>query len=169
MDMNIMRMQGRAKMMRTIKFTGKGKIAVKPDMIRLYVNKEELCKEYEDRGGIDFKCLCTSENIRRKRLYSKEDGCFQSNSNLVRKVITLSNKVYVDVLAEFSKDGLLIPKEITWEDGRKYEITRVKDKRRAASTRAGGVGERYTCVVDGKEIFLFYEDNNMWFMERAGA
>ena len=34
----------------------------------------------------------------------------------------MSNKVYVDVLAEFSKDGLLIPKEITWEDGRKYEI-----------------------------------------------
>ena len=127
----------------------------------------EICKMVG--GGIDFKCLCTSENIRRKRLYSKEDGCFQSNSNLVRKVITLSNKVYVDVLAEFSKDGLLIPKEITWEDGRKYEITRVKDKRRAASTRAGGVGERYTCVVDGKEIFLFYEDNNMWFMERAGA
>ena len=123
----------------------------------------------DGRGGIDFKCLCTSENIRRKRLYSKEDGCFQSNSNLVRKVITLSNKVYVDVLAEFSKDGLLIPKEITWEVGRKYEITRVKDKRRAASTRAGCVGERYTCVVDGKEIFLFYEDNNMWFMERAGA
>ena len=83
----------------------------------------------------------------------------------MRKVITLSNKVYVDVLAEFSKDGLLIPKEITWEDGRKYEITRVKDKRRAASTRAGGVGERYTCVVAGKEIFLFYENNNMWFME----
>lgn len=81
----------------------------------------------------------------------------------------MSNKVYVDVLAEFSKDGLLIPKEITWEDGRKYEITRVKDKCRAASTRAGGVGDRYTCVVDGKEIFLFYEDNNMWFMERAGA
>ena len=77
----------------------------------------------------------------------------------------MSNKVYVDVLAEFSKDGLLIPKEITWEDGRKYEITRVKDKRRAASTRAGGVGERYTCVVAGKEIFLFYENNNMWFME----
>lgn len=126
----------------------------------------EICKMV---GGIDFKCLCTSENIRRKRLYSKEDGCSQSNSNLVRKVIILSNKVYVDVLAEFSKDGLLIPKEITWEDGRKYEITRVKDKRRAASTRAGGVGERYTCVVDGKEIFLFYEDNNMWFMERAGA
>ena len=56
----------------------------------------------------------------------------------------MSNKVYVDVLAEFSKDGLLIPKEITWEDGRKYEITRVKDKRRAASTRAGG-GRAVSC------------------------
>lgn len=32
----------------TFNFTGKGKIAVKPDKIRLYVNKEELCKEYED-------------------------------------------------------------------------------------------------------------------------
>ena len=29
----------------------------------------------DGRGGIDFKCLCTSENIRRKSLYSKEDEC----------------------------------------------------------------------------------------------
>lgn len=46
--MNIMRMKGRAKMMRTIKVTGKGKIEVKPDMIRLYVNTEGIYKEYED-------------------------------------------------------------------------------------------------------------------------
>lgn len=46
--MNIMRMKGRAKMMRTIKVTGKGKIAVKPDMIRIYVDMEGLCKEYEE-------------------------------------------------------------------------------------------------------------------------
>ena len=39
-------------MMRTIKVTGKGKIAVKPDMIRLFVNKEELCHEYEDLRDI---------------------------------------------------------------------------------------------------------------------
>lgn len=31
-------------------------------------------------------------------------------------MITLSNKVYVDVLAEFSKDGLLIPKEKTLKE-----------------------------------------------------
>ena len=48
MGMNIMRMKGRAKMMRTIRVTGKGKIAVKQDKIRLYVNKEGLCQEYEE-------------------------------------------------------------------------------------------------------------------------
>lgn len=40
----------------------------------------------------------------------------------MRKVITLSNKVYVDVLAEFSKDGLIISKEITREDDRRKRI-----------------------------------------------
>jgi len=80
-----------------------------------------------------------------------------------------TQKVYVDVIAEFTADGVLLPRQITWEDGRKYEITRIKSKRRAASTRAGGVGEKYVCVVGGRDVSLFYEDNNMWFMERAGA
>lgn len=34
----------------------------------------------------------------------------------------MSNKVYVDVLAEFSKDGLIISKEITREDDRRKRI-----------------------------------------------
>ena len=81
----------------------------------------------------------------------------------------MDNKVYVDVTAEFSKEGVLVPKSFRWEDGQVYEIERVKDVRRAASLKAGGVGMRYTCVIDGQEKHLFYEDNNMWFMERAGA
>lgn len=81
----------------------------------------------------------------------------------------MGNKVYVDVTAEFSKDGDLVPKSFRWEDGQVYEIERIKDVRRAASLKAGGVGMRYTCVIDGQEKYLFYEDNNMWFMEKAGA
>jgi hypothetical protein len=81
----------------------------------------------------------------------------------------MGNKVYVDVTAEFSKDGDLVPKSFRWEDGQVYEIERVKDVRRAASLKAGGVGMRYTCVIGGQEKYLFYEDSNMWFMERAGA
>ena len=74
-------------------------------------------------------------------------------------------KVYVDVTARFSKDGRLTPTSVTWTDGHVYEIQRVKDIRRAASLKAGGVGIRYTCVIDGRESYLFYEDNNMWFVE----
>ena len=58
-----------------------------------------------------------------------------------------SNKVYVDVVAKFSRDGVLLPVEITWEDGKKYEISWVKDKRKAASTKAGGVGERSMKII----------------------
>ena len=79
------------------------------------------------------------------------------------------NKVYVDVTAEFSAEGVLTPKSFRWADGNVYEIQKIKDVRRAASLKAGGVGMRYTCVVNGRDSFLYYEDNNMWFMERAEA
>ncbi|MDD3137656.1 MAG: hypothetical protein PHX08_01610 [Lachnospiraceae bacterium] len=76
-----------------------------------------------------------------------------------------SSKVYVDVNATFSKDGRLIPKSFIWTDGHLYEIQKVKDVSRAASRKAGGVGIRYTCIIDGRESHLYYEDNNMWFVE----
>jgi hypothetical protein len=76
-----------------------------------------------------------------------------------------AGKVYVDVTALFSKDGRLIPINLIWENGHVYEIQSIKDIRRAASLKAGGVGTRYTCVIDGKQSYLYYEDNNMWFVE----
>ena len=76
-----------------------------------------------------------------------------------------SSKVYVNVMAEFTNDGRLLPRSFIWMDGHVYEIQKVTDVRRAASLKAGGAVIRYTCIVDGKESHLFYEDNNMWFME----
>ena len=82
------------------------------------------------------------------------------------KEIMKEIKVYVDVKARISKEGKLVPLSIIWTDGSEYEIQCVKDVRRAASLRAGGAGIRYTCMIAGKESHLFYEDNNMWFVER---
>ncbi len=76
-----------------------------------------------------------------------------------------NSKVYVNVMAEFTKDGRLLPKSFMWKDGHIYEIQKVKDIRRAASLKAGGVELRYTCIVEGRESHLYYEDNNLWFME----
>lgn len=65
------------------------------------------------------------------------------------------SKIYVDVMAEFTRDGNLIPKSLKWTDGVRYEIDRVTDIRRAASLKAGGAGMRYTCIIGGtKEILI---------------
>ena len=39
----------------------------------------------------------------------------------------------------------------------------------SAAVAAGIMAERshHRVVVDGKEVYLFYEDNNMWFMEKS--
>lgn len=74
-------------------------------------------------------------------------------------------KVYVAVSADFSPEGRILPRILTWEDGERYEIDRVKDIQRAASLRAGGVGLRYRIQIQGKESYIWLEDGNKWFVE----
>ena len=86
-------------------------------------------------------------------------------------------KVYVQVRVDFREDGVMLPREIVWEDGVTYEIDRVLDIRQAAAMRAGGQGDRYTVSIRGKKSFLFFErsasqsGNNIgrWFVERKTA
>lgn len=76
-------------------------------------------------------------------------------------------KVYVDVTAEFSSDGTIIPLSFVWDDGRKYEIDRIVDIRPSASLKAGGFGLRYTIRVRGRESYMWLENGGKrWFMER---
>ena len=76
-------------------------------------------------------------------------------------------KVYVSVCAEFS-DGRLTPLSFVWEDGKRYNVDWVLDVRPAASLKAGGLGIRYTCLVCGKQVNL-YREEDLWFMERNGS
>ena len=83
-------------------------------------------------------------------------------------------KVYVAVKAEFSEEGIMLPRELTWEDGTRYEIDRVLDIRQAAAMKAGGQGDRYTVRIKGKQSYLFFERSTnqtgnqlgRWFVER---
>ena len=83
-------------------------------------------------------------------------------------------KVYVGVQADFREDGVMLPREITWEDGRKFPIDRVVDIRQAASLKAGGQGDRYTVIINGRESYLYFERSasltgpniGRWFVER---
>ena len=73
-------------------------------------------------------------------------------------------KVYVGVESYTDEAGHTLPRQIIWEDGRRFEIQKVLDERRAASLRAGGNGVRYTCLINGQTAFLFFEGPR-WFVD----
>lgn len=83
-------------------------------------------------------------------------------------------KVYVVVKASFDSEGRLTPTSVIWDDGREYVIDKVTDIQQSAAQRAGGQGDRYTIIVNGRQTYLFFErsaamtGNNIgrWFVER---
>lgn len=76
----------------------------------------------------------------------------------------MSHKRYVEVDALFTSDGRVLPQRIRWESGTVYEVDRILDVRRAAATKAGGCGLRYTCRIRGQQTYLFL-DEDRWFVE----
>ena len=46
-------------------------------------------------------------------------------------------KVYVDVLEDRLKDGTILPRAISWEDGATYMIDPIMDRRKATSLKCG--------------------------------
>lgn len=73
-------------------------------------------------------------------------------------------KTYVEVTARFTAEGEILPIKILWKDGRSFFIDKLLDIRPAASLKAGGAGIRYTCRIDGRQSYLFLEENR-WFVE----
>ena len=76
----------------------------------------------------------------------------------------MARRVYVNVIARHDEQGRVCPLEVEWEDGRRFEVDRLLDVRRAAALKAGGQGLRYTVRILGKETYLF-EDEGRWFVE----
>jgi len=76
----------------------------------------------------------------------------------------VARRAYVKVVVEYSPEGKIKPLSVEWEDGRCFEVDRLLDVRRAASTKAGGQGMRYTVRILGRETYLF-EDEGRWFVE----
>lgn len=76
----------------------------------------------------------------------------------------MTRKVFVEVTAKFDVEGNITPLSLIWEDGTCFNIDRVLDKRRAASFKAGGIGIRYTVMIQGKQSYLYYEEP-CWFVE----
>lgn len=76
----------------------------------------------------------------------------------------MARRAYVKVIARHDETGKVCPLEVEWEDGRRFEVDKLLDVRRAAALKAGGQGVRYTVRILGKETYLF-EDEGRWFVE----
>ena len=76
----------------------------------------------------------------------------------------MHRRAYVKVVVEYDAEGSIRPLSVEWEDGRRFDVGRLIDVRRAAATKAGGQGMRYTVRIKGRETYLF-EDEGRWFVE----
>lgn len=75
-------------------------------------------------------------------------------------------KVLVEVTAKFSREGGIKPLSLVWEDGRTFCVDRVIAAERAPARVSALLPVRYTCVISGKERWLYYEpEKERWFVE----
>ncbi len=75
-------------------------------------------------------------------------------------------KICVEVAARFEKEGGLRPLWLVWEDGRRFEVERVKFIERAPSHVGAIFPVRYTCIIEGRGRELYFEPEAMrWFVE----
>ena len=72
-------------------------------------------------------------------------------------------KKYVPVVVRFDCDGKIRPLVIEFDGERKYPVDQILDVRRAACQSVGGVGDRYTCRIQGQESYLWFEKGR-WFV-----
>lgn len=73
-------------------------------------------------------------------------------------------KQYLNVIAEFKKDGSKRPLSITLDNGKKLSIDKVLSIKKRPSLKHGGIGDRYEVMILNKRYFLFLE-NDHWFIE----
>jgi hypothetical protein len=77
-------------------------------------------------------------------------------------------KCYVEVISSMNPQGVVTPLEIIMDDGRRYLVDRVVERRYAPSMKCGGYGYRYTCMIGGKPHFLWQDDHAFYVQLEKG-
>ena len=77
----------------------------------------------------------------------------------------MPERVYVRVSSDFDATGYMLPRSITWPDGRVFPIEEVRAFRPSGENR---LLDCYTVVVRGRERRLFFEHSSGRFACRLG-
>lgn len=81
-----------------------------------------------------------------------------------RMFLWINAKKYVPVVVRFDTNGKLRPLVVEFDEEHRYSVDKVLDIRRAACQSVGGVGDRYTCRINGQVTYLWFEKGS-WFVE----
>jgi hypothetical protein len=74
---------------------------------------------------------------------------------------------YVTVIAEVKPDGDLYPKTLRFEDGSEFKIDRRLQTPRRDPAKDGTSDWRFYCLIEGREVALFYNaDTHRWWIGR---
>lgn len=76
------------------------------------------------------------------------------NSKGIETAIVRTKRVYVKVTLDTDTTGYMVPRIITWGDGRRFAIEEVKEYRPA---RTNASIDRYTIMIGGKRKYLYFE------------
>lgn len=66
-------------------------------------------------------------------------------------------RIYIRVIGLFETSGVLTPKKIEVPGEGVFKIEQVLGMRTLKSTKTGGVGFRYTIVINGRWSYLYFE------------
>ena len=77
-------------------------------------------------------------------------------------------RVYVKVNSDFDRIGYMMPRSITWTDGRVFKIDEVRDFRPAYSIAHGLLAGCYTVIINGRKRHLFFERTEPRFAAQLG-
>lgn len=79
-------------------------------------------------------------------------------------------KRYVPVIVRFDEEGKLRPLLIEYGTGQKYVIDKVLGPPvRAACQSVGGVGERYSVVIGGRQTYIWLEKGKWFIADKHNA
>lgn len=76
-----------------------------------------------------------------------------------------SGRKYIDITCLTRKDGRLVPKSITWADGREFAIAGILDCRQGKSLKLHTGGMRYSCLIGDETFYLYYDGEKKWYVE----
>ncbi len=77
-------------------------------------------------------------------------------------------KTYVKVNSDFDATGYMLPRSITWKDGRTFKIDDVKDFRPASAVGKSLQGDCYTVMICGQLKHLFFKKSDRRFSSSFG-